>query len=111
MRTTRNPSRLRNLVMFSPVPNERLLGGTRDLLFPVPRERPLSTSYAATPGRFCDSSQESRAFADVDLDHSSLRQWTGSSCGPADVPHVGADTPIGQAQWSTRNTTTAFIFQ
>ena len=40
-----------------------------------------------------------------------LRQMDGFLSRPADVPHIGADTPIGQPQWSTRNTKTASIFQ
>ena len=45
MRTTRHPSKLRNLIiMVSPVPNERLLGGTPGLLPYFFRIRPLSAT-------------------------------------------------------------------
>ena len=98
--------------MFSPVPNERLLGGTRDLLFPVPPNKTVVHVLLGNfPGRFGDTRQKCRILPDVNLDHASLRQMDGFFLRPADVPHVGADTPIGRAQWSTRNTRTAFIFQ
>jgi len=98
--------------MFSPVPNERLLDGTRGLLFAAPRNKTVVHVLTwQLPRALWRYTPEMPDAADVNLDHSSLRQMDGFFLRPADVPHVGADTPIGRAQWSTRNTRTAFIFQ
>jgi len=83
--------------MLSPAPNERLLGGTRYLLFPVPRKRPLSTSYAATSWALWRFKPKKPTTAEVDLDHSSLRQMDGFFLRP----RRRAPRRRGYSHWSS----------